>query len=484
MKKILSIFYLFATASTTSAQATDGGAVLSPGKLRAKGEEAMLGGKLDEAQQYYKEAAKAEPDNALNHYRLFRVHNRMKRYAEALKDVTTALTLAPTKQDYRKAKIKLLKSLGQCEQALEELGALEGEEELKVDIRMCASEIEAAEKAIFDKDWQAASQYLGSVLKRVEQATDLTFQRAQALFHLEDYYGCISDLGRVLKAHSSHLEAYELRGDAYMKLGEHDMAITHYRECLKMDPEHKGCKAGHKFVKGIEKRNKKAQAFFDEGKYKEAIEKWWESIKMDVDHVWWFRFLLLKIVKAHSKMGEHDKAIEEAQKHINHMESVEGLLALGEAQIVAEKYDEAVHSYRRAEEIAPDDQKRNCQQKIKEAEVALKQSKEKNYYKILGVDRGANKKEIKKAYRELALKWHPDKNADNKDEAEKMFQDIGEAYEVLGDEEMRGKYDRGEPVFENQGGGGHRGDPHQFFRQHFNHGGGGGGGQRFHVKFG
>ena len=87
------------------------------------------------------------------------------------------------------------------------------------------------------------------------------------------------------------------------------------------------------------------------------------------------------------------------------------------------------------------------------------------------------------------MQYHPDKNADNKEEAEKMFQDIGEAYEVLSNDEMKAKYDRGEPVFENQGGGGgggHHMDPRQFFHQQFgNQGfGGGGGGQRFHFKMG
>lgn len=113
----------------------------------------------------------------------------------------------------------------------------------------------------------------------------------------------------------------------------------------------------------------------------------------------------------------------------------------------------------------------------------MKQSKEKNYYKILGVSRTADKKAIKKAYRDLALKWHPDK-AEDKEKAEKMFQDISEAYEVLSNEETRGKYDRGEDVFENQGGGPqHHGFPEQMFRTHHFNGGGFPGGGQHHFRF-
>ncbi|GMH65363.1 hypothetical protein TL16_g04181, partial [Triparma laevis f. inornata] len=64
------------------------------------------------------------------------------------------------------------------------------------------------------------------------------------------------------------------------------------------------------------------------------------------------------------------------------------------------------------------------------------------YYKILDVPRSSDKTAIKKAYKKKALEWHPDKNVDNAEKAEKMFMDIAEAYEVLGDEEMRVRYDR------------------------------------------
>jgi len=64
-----------------------------------------------------------------------------------------------------------------------------------------------------------------------------------------------------------------------------------------------------------------------------------------------------------------------------------------------------------------------------------------DYYEILGIDKNADKKTIKKAYRKIALKYHPDKNSGDK-KAEEKFKEAAEAYEVLSDEDKRSRYDR------------------------------------------
>ena len=112
------------------------------------------------------------------------------------------------------------------------------------------------------------------------------------------------------------------------------------------------------------------------------------------------------------------------------------------------------------------------------------------YYEVLTVERTATGEEIKKSYRKLAVKFHPDKNPGDHT-AEEKFKELGEAYDVLSDEQKRAAYDRfGHAAF-TQGGGGARGggggfhDPFDIFRDVFGGGAGGGGmGNIFEQFFG
>ena len=86
-----------------------------------------------------------------------------------------------------------------------------------------------------------------------------------------------------------------------------------------------------------------------------------------------------------------------------------------------------------------------------------------DYYDVLGVSKSSSQDEIKKAYRKVALKYHPDRNPDDKD-AEDKFKEAAEAYDVLGDEEKRRKYDQfGHQAFGAGSGGGFHGNMNDIF---------------------
>jgi molecular chaperone DnaJ len=110
-------------------------------------------------------------------------------------------------------------------------------------------------------------------------------------------------------------------------------------------------------------------------------------------------------------------------------------------------------------------------------------TKKRDYYEVLGLGRNASEEEIKRAYRKLAVKFHPDKNPDDP-HAEEKFKELGGAYDVLMDSDKRAAYDRfGQAAFASGGAGfGGFHDPFDIFREVF--GGGGFGGGIFETFFG
>ena len=225
----------------------------SAGKLRSLGEVALSERRYDDAENHYLSAIKIEPNNPVNHHRLYVVRKRRGNnyLGVALGDIANAVELDPTKYDYRYQKAALLVQLGRCDEANVEYRAahdLAGDDESgrhaasegMRDATECANYANAANQAYDSEHWEQAARYLDVVLRYTLDAPDLLYLKATSEYNMMDYYGTVSDTGKILKNYPKHIEAYQLRGDAYARLNEMDMAVKHYREGLKLDPEHKG----------------------------------------------------------------------------------------------------------------------------------------------------------------------------------------------------------------------------------------------------
>jgi DnaJ family protein C protein 3 len=166
--------------------------------------------------------------------------------------------------------------------------------------------------------------------------------------------------------------------------------------------------------------------------------------------------------------------------------SLYGLIHKGQLQLESDDFEDSVRTLESAKEHHPQSQK--VHELLAKAQTLLKRSKTKDYYKVLGVSRDADEREIKKAYRKLSKTFHPDKaGAQNMtpEDAQKKMAAINEAYEVLSDPELKERFDRGDDPNNNeqQQGNPFQGSPfggQQFmFRQggnsfKFQQGGGGG----------
>lgn len=225
--------------------------------------------------------------------------------------------------------------------------------------------------------------------------------------------------------------------------------MSHFRQGLHSDPEHKGLKTLYRQLKKLLKFINNAESEMERGAYEDAVSDWESAIDVDPMHGALNKELFFKLCASQLHLKQYAKAQTACNSALRiDNNNAAAHAKLSEALLGLEHFEDAVREAKRAYEL--DDNSREYQEAVHRAEAALKQSKNKNYYKILGVPRDVAQKDIKKAYRKQALEWHPDKHADKeesaREEINKKFHDIAEAYEILSNEETRAKYDRGEDV--------------------------------------
>jgi DnaJ family protein C protein 7 len=287
----------------------------------------------------------------------------------------------------------------------------------------------------------------------------------------------------LLRSNQSDPEALVLRGRTLYAQGDNEKAIKHFRQALNCDPDFRDAVKYLRLVQKLDRMKEDGNKDYKSGRWQSAIEKYTEALEVDPLNKGTNSKLLQNRALCQIKLKNYDAAITDCDAALKLDPSyTKARKTKASALGGSGNWEEAVRELKSLQELDPTDAA--IAKEVRKAELELKKSKRKDYYKILGIEKEATETEIKKAYRKLAIIHHPDKNPDDESAAER-FKDIGEAYETLSDDQKRAAYDRGDELMEHDhfGGGGFGGggmggqsiDP-EILMQMF--GGMGGGGSR------
>nr|XP_039250330.1 dnaJ homolog subfamily C member 3-like [Styela clava] len=453
------------------------------------GNQLLHAGQLADALTQYHSSIDNDPNNYQAYYMRATVYLAMGRSRTALPDLDQVISLQPNFIKARLQRGNLYLKMGRFNDAQIDYEAVLSQEDnadakAKVEvIRPLRRNINQAAQSFQSKDYRQVVNYMKEVIETCPWNAEFRETRAMAHEGLGDLRSAISDLKPTTTLRLDNTAGYLKISILYYRLGDIEQSLDEIRECLKLDPDHKECYAHYKNVKKLFKTVESGRKFMNEERWDDAIGKFTKALQQEPRIPAFNLEIKLRICESYVKKASPIEALaacKDVLKYDSH--NIPAIFLISEAYTLNSQYQEAVDILQEASQI--DENYPGLNDKIKQAQKLLKQSQKRDYYKILGVSRNARKREIEKAYRNLARQWHPDnfKTEEEKKSAESKFIDLAAAKEVLTDPEKRRKFDSGvDPLDpEEQNGGGHHG--HGF---HFNPFGGGGfkfhfGGNPFH----
>lgn len=262
-------------------------------------------------------------------------------------------------------------------------------------------------------------------------APELYELRSEMHIENSDVLSAVSDIKAATKLQADNVDGYYKLSSLLYQQGQASEALKYIRECLKLDPEHKDCFPFYKKIKKVEKLLTEAENYIEAKNFVECIEAGNKALKQERD----VRMIIYNAKRILCTCYSNDEQTSEAVRMCSDALDINqdpGVYCdRAEAYIQSELYDDAIRDFKSALDIDPNfERAKEGQQK---AQKLQQQSERRDYYKILEVKKTATKKEIVKAYRKMAQKWHPD-NYQNDEKmkkiAEKKFIDIAAAKEV------------------------------------------------------
>jgi len=448
----------------------------------------LASGQLADALTQFHSAVDADPNNYMSFYRRGTVYLATGKFKPALQDFNRVIELKPDFTSARLQRANILLKQGSFQDSIQDYQYIlkydqRNEEALtRVDkVYALLSDLGTAKQLMDSRDYMNAVELYTRVLETCPWSTDVHELRSECYLSMGDVSKAILDINALAKLIPDNTKAYYTLSDLHYSMGEADLALNDIRECLRLDPDHKKCSDSYKKLRKLTKLLEGMRRASDESNFDECVRSAQQVLAHDPKSASFKLKANSYLCSCNSRAKHSSQAIESCSEVLkSNPQDADAHYHRAQAHIVDEQLDKAQADCQKAHELENSQRTHEC---IDRVNKLIKQSKKRDYYKILGVKRSADKNQILKAYRKLAHKWHPDKyTGDEKEKAQKTFIDIAAAKEVLTDPEKRAKFDNGEDPLdaEEQANQGFNPFGHGF--NPFGHGGGGGGFQ-FKFKF-
>nr|CAD2158789.1 unnamed protein product [Meloidogyne enterolobii] len=432
-------------------------------RLLEKGKVLLSKGNLQEALHHYHQAVELDPDDYQIYFRRATVHLASGRMNAALPDLDRVVELKPDFISGRLQRGNIYYKQGNLDRASDDYTfALRHDSEnseVRDKLKMIDQIREWVKSGNYyheNGDHDSAERVLSYALEHCNWDADLHRKRGKIRLARGDTQNAISDIRAVAKLVPDSTEVYLEISRIYYETGDAENAMTQIRECLHLNPEHPLCFPFYKKIKKLLKLRKDLDNSIQKERWTECLDKSTSILKFeqDVDRIQLDTYK--QRCKCNVKLGHVAEAIQECTEVLKYVDEndLEVLLNRGEAYLLNEDYDSAVEDFQKA--VKANEDSRQAKEALNRALKLQKQAKKRDYYKILGVRRNADKRTIMKAYRKLAQQWHPDNFQDDaeKKRAQEKFILIAAAKDVLTDPEKRRIFDSGEDPMDPQGGGG------------------------------
>ena len=422
--------------------------------LKEKGNALFKEKRYDDAIIYYEKAIKINNSIEVLYSNKGTCEKKLEKYKEAIRDYKKALEINPknTKNLNRLASVYIIVgNLGEAKMTQQkalnfEPNNSEYKEQMGTIEKIIEDEQKMREK-INEQKFDEAEEICKKLIEKVSDFSDLKKNYIKILIENVKLKDALAYINKAINFEDKMKDPefdYLIALTLYFE-GEYEKAKKQINLMKQKNNFNEQTEQLLKKVNEIEGIKNKANEIFKQKKYEEAIEEYTKILEFDPQNKKFNSLILANRALCYQKLKKNTEALRDSNQSVKlNPYYARGYVKRGNVYMELKMFDDARADFQKAKELDPSVS--GIEGYLNDAKNQQEKARKRDYYAILGIDRNANEHDIKRAYKKMAMKYHPDRNAESEETkkmAEKKFIDVNDAYSVLSDPKKKSMYDQG-----------------------------------------